>query len=136
MMYLGKEKINVINLGILPENVRVATFILNQDTTTDITIQNPFHSLKYKKIICINFSEEEFETGVSIGFTMNLTSTRDGDGNGKLKQSSLGGVAPTSYYPLASYTENTLTLRHSYGGYKKGTYYMFAWCEEQEENNG
>ena len=43
MMYLGKEKINVINLGILPENVRVATFILDQDTTDHITIQNPFH---------------------------------------------------------------------------------------------
>ena len=67
---------------------------------------------------------------------MNFTSERDADGNRKLKQSSLGGVAPTSYYPLVSYTENSLTLRHNYGGYKKGTYYMFAWCKEQEENNG
>lgn len=130
MIYLGKDPVGISNPKLsFPDNVRIASFTLENDVTSDVSIPNPFGSAYFKKIICIRFATDAVANEV-IGFFANFTANRDSYGNRKLIVASDDGIMTSNYFPLIAFTNSTLTLRGNAGGiYKAGTYYIFAWDE-------
>lgn len=130
MMYLGKDAVGINHFFGLADNdnIQVRWFTLNSDVNDNSTqIANPFGSVDFKNILCINLSASEFDSSKVYGFNYVPGTNNDAGNNRKIAVQN-GGLCFGNYYPLLGFTNEYITLRGANGGaYASGTYLIIGW---------